>query len=225
MRWVIASVRYADFLAVTLPAWKAFVPAGLVVATAPEDFDTQDVAAQCGVPCVVTDAWTRTDPSEHNGGAPTFNLGYALNVALGLRENLVPPPAPREVLGHASADCYPFGTWPDENSIADDRIYGFWRHECLTPEALAQHLDKTSPRSNYRRLKNSGGRPIGYCQFFRHVPGRAFGSYPTAGKFDTHFVERVGPYEMRDEMYFLHLGEHDNHANWAGRVMPPWGSA
>lgn len=224
MRWVIASVRYADFLAVTLPAWKAIVPSGLVVATSPEDFDTQDVAASCGVPCVVTDAWTRADPEGHNGGPPTFNLGYGLNVSLGLRKGLVSPPALREILGHASADCYPFGKWPDEASIEADRIYGFWRHECLTQAGLEQHRAGATPRSRYPKLKNSGGRPIGYCQFFRHMPGRAFGSYPTAAKFDTHFVERVGRHEMRDGVYLLHLGEHDNHKNWGGRVLPAWGS-
>lgn len=225
MRWVIASVRYADFLAVTLPAWKAIVPSGLVVATSPEDEDTQAVAENCGVPCIITDAWTRPDPLGHNGGKPTFNLGFALNVALGLRESLVTPPAPLEVLGHASADCYPFGTWPDDKSLEADRIYGFWRHECLTPNALEAHRSGATARSRYPRLKNSGGRPIGYCQFFRNVPGRAFGSYPTAGKFDTHFVEGVGRHEMLDNVYLLHLGEHDNHRNWGGRVLPAWGSA
>ena len=108
MRLVVTSVRYADFLAVTLPAWKAIVPSGaLYVATSIDDIHTQQVAVAHGVPCLCTEAWTQKDPTCHEGGEPTFNLALGLDTALGLVPGLMPEPTPGEIIGHASADCVP----------------------------------------------------------------------------------------------------------------------
>ena len=227
MRFVITSVNYADYLAVTLPAWKAILPAGaLFVATSPEDVETQRVALlDHGVPCVVTDAWTRKDPTCHEGGEPTFNIALGLDEALGLTGGLVTPPQDGEILGHASADCVPFGRWPDESRFDDQTVYAFWRYECLSPKHLAQHQSGKRPLSQFPRLKNTKGAPIGYNQMFRAKPGRRFGSYPTAGKFDTHFTARFPRFEMLLDAYLLHLGPINIRENWAGRTVPTWGAA
>lgn len=225
MRLVIASVKYADCLAIALPAWLAVVPAHvLTVATSPEDHESRQVAFAHGVTCVVTDAWTRTDPDCHVGRDATFNLALGLDEALGLVPSDVRPPAHGELVGHVSADCVPFGAWPAEKAFKADTIYGFWRHECLTPRGLAGHMKGTIPLTQFPKLKNSHGWPIGYNQLFRYQ-GQRFGSYPTAGKFDTDFSRGFLHREMRSELYFLHLGPISVRENWAGRVIPTWGTA
>lgn len=225
MRFVITSVNYADFLAETLPAWKAIVPEGLIVATSPADLETQRVADVCKVNCVTTDAWA-APCVDHQGGPPKFNLGHGLNVALGLCEHSpLTRPQVGELIGHASADCYPVGSWVSESALTLDKIYGVWRYSCLTPKHLSQHKRGERSIRDALRLKNSGGKPIGYFQMFRYTTGRLFPSYATAGKFDTEMVTRFLAWQMRDEFYLLHLGEHDNHKNWSGRVLPKWEAA
>lgn len=223
MRVVLTSVNYADFLAVTLAAWKAIVPAGLVVATAPGDASIQ-VAEAHGVPVVVTDAWTRRG-EDHQGGEPTFNMGLGLNEALGLCGDRVPAPAAGELIGHVNPDCMPFGRWPNEQRFDAETVYAFWRYECLEPKHLSQHLGGVRPLSAFPRLKNTGGAPIGYCQLFRAKAGRRFGSYQTAGKFDTHFTATFARKQMLTDVYLLHLGPISVRENWAGRVVPQWGAA
>lgn len=223
MRFAITSVHYADMLAVVLPAWKAILASGLIVATSPDDGESQRVAQDHGIPVVVTDAWTRVDPTCHAGRGVSFNLALGLDEALGLVGDH--PPAVGELCGHVSADCVPFGRWPDDKAFAAGTVYGFWRHECLSPKALALHQSGARGLGQFPRLKNSGGMPIGYNQLFRYAPGIRFGSYPTAGKFDTDFSRAFATQEMRTELYFLHLGPISIKANWAGRVVPKWGAA
>jgi hypothetical protein len=226
MRFVITSVNYADFLEVTLPLWKAFLPPGtLYVATSHEDVATRVLTLQHGVGLVVTDAWTRRDASCHEGGEPTFNLALGLDESLGLASDLMPPPSAGEIVGHVSADCAPFGRWPDESRFDAQTIYGFWRYECLTQAHLNEHWLGRRPLAKFPRLKNTKGAPIGYNQIFRAKPGRRFGSYPTAGKFDTHFTTRFPRFEMLLDAYLLHLGPINVRENWAGRTVPTWGTA
>jgi hypothetical protein len=189
------------------------------------------VADACGVPCVVTDAFHRVDPTCHIGDtAPSrlFNLAFALDVALGFTEAAVSSPAQGELCGQVSADLFPFGTFPAEASFNARAVYGFWRHECLTPKDLAKHRSGQRPIDRFPRMKNSHSWPIGYCQFFRwqsdELSDRRFRSYPSAGKFDTHFAVRFEERVMRDEMYFLHLGP-TVRENWSGRAVPPWVAA
>lgn len=224
MRLVIASVQYADMLEVVLPAWTALVPAGLVVATSPDDVDSQRVAASHGVPVAVTTAWTRIDDTCHRSSRPaTFNLALALDEVLGLVGSN--PPAIGELCGHVSADCVPFGRWPDERTFMDGTVYGFWRYECLSPKALHEHQQGRRSLGQFPKLKNSHSWPIGYNQLFRYAPGIRFGSYATAGKFDTDFSRGFQQRVMRDELYFLHMGPISVKENWAGRVVPIWGAA
>ena len=93
MRAVIVSVRYADFLSVTLPSWKAFLPKGtLTVVTAPNDAETIGVARRLKVPVYTTDAWTSMDPSCHTGATKVhFNKALALDHSLGLHGNRPAP--------------------------------------------------------------------------------------------------------------------------------------
>jgi hypothetical protein len=223
MRLVITSVHYGDMLDIVLPAWQRIVPSGLLVATSPEDHESQAVAVRHGVPCVVTDAWTCCDEG-HVGGPAKFNLGFGVNVALGLRGDLVTPPADGDVCAHVSADCYPFGRWP-KGSLDANTVYGFWRHECLTHEDLHAHAGGRVPLAKFPRLKNSGSMPIGYFQMWRHQQGRHLPSYPTAGKTDTQFAKSFPRREMLTSLYFLHMGPINVHANWAGRVVPRWAVA
>ena len=225
MRIVLTSVGYADFLSVTLSAWKACIPAGcLTVATSPEDRASQRLAEAHGVPFIATDAWSRMDPTCHVGPRPGFNMAFGLDVALGLAGDRLPRPLVGQVCAHVNADCYPVGQWPDVSTFAPDTVYGFWRYECPTPDDLNAYLSGTRSQDSFPRMKNAKGGPIGYCQIFRYVPGLRFGSYPSAGGFDTDFTKRFPNRVMRDDVFLLHLGTRDKR-NWAGRVLPTWGAA
>lgn len=226
MRIILTSVNYADYLAVSIGAWKAFLPAGaLTVATSPSDVASQQVARDHGVPVFVTDAWDRLDASCHQGGPVRFNMALGLDEALGLVGDRVPAPIDGELIGHVNPDCVPFGRFPDEQTFASDTVYAFWRHECLKPKHLAEHISGVRPLAAFPKLKNSGGAPIGYFQIFRAKAGRRFGSYPTAGKFDTHFTAKFPHKVMRTDAYLLHLGPISIKENWAGRCVPTWGAA
>lgn len=225
MRIVLTSVRYADFLAVTLPAWRALVPSGLLVATSPEDEASQRIAADHNVPTVITDAWRRSDRTCHQGDMPRFNLALGLDVAFGLFDDAMPPPAEDELCGHLSADCYPVGRWPADRTFPADTIAGFWRYACATPAELRDAQQGRRAVSSFPRLKNAHGWPIGYCQLFRYRSGLRFGSFPTAGKFDIRFREQFTHKVMRDDVALLHLGPSSVRENWAGRVIPQWGAA
>ena len=226
MRVVLTSVRYADFLAATLAAWKAIVPTGcLTVATSLDDVESQAIADEHAVPFVATSAWTEVDPEWHAGGEPTFNMGHGLNVALGLSGDLVAPPRDGELIGHVNPDCYPFGIFPAERTFDRGVLYGFWRHACESPKALQKHVSGRTDLGSYPKMKNTGGMPVGYCQFFRAEAGKKFPSYPTAGKFDTAFARSFPRTQMRPELYMLHLGPSDVKSNWAGRTVPQWVTA
>jgi hypothetical protein len=221
----LTSVGYGDFLAVTLAAWQAVVPSGcLSIATAPGDSLTQRIAADRGVPVLVTDAWSRTDPRCHVGRRPGFNMSLGLDEALGLVPGLRPAPAVGELCGHVNPDCYPLGAWPNEATFAPETVYGFWRYACASPAALTAYLGGDREPDAYPRMKNAKHGPIGYCQIFRWTSGIRFGSYPSAGGFDTDFTRRFAHRAMRDEVFLLHLGGRDR-ANWAGRTLPRWGAA
>ncbi len=217
MKVIVTSVGYADFLAVTLPAWRALVPTGLCVATSPDDHATQRMAGICGVPVCLTHAWSQMDPSCHVGERVSFNMALGLDMAFAGTVD-------GTVCGHVSADCYPVGRWPAETRIVEDTIYGFWRYDCPTPQAFDQYqADRRLAR--FPRMKNAHGWPIGYCQVFRYRSGVRFGSFPTAGKFDIRFREKFTHKVMLDDVALIHLGPSSVRENWAGRTIPEWVSA
>lgn len=226
MRVVICSVRCGDFLAATLPAWKRLVPKGcLGVATAPEDAETLAVCQANGVPAWVTDAWSRIDPSAPHHGSipPRFNMPLGLDEAFGFVPGLRDRPAVGEFCLSLNADVYPFGRLPKADAIPPGTMAGWWRHECRTPEDLAAHVSGQRPLSAYPRMKNSGGRPVGYAQAFRYFDGFRFGSYESAGKYDVHVFAKFQKLEMRSDLYLFHLGGPEGgHENWCGRCVPRW---
>lgn len=237
MRIVLPAVEYADFLAVTLPAWqRLFAGASITVATAPQDHDTQALVARLGARLHVTEAWYRA-------GAH-FDKAAALDEALGVttRGNLGPP-AKGERCIVADADVYPFGHLP-ATKLKPGAIYGCARYLCRTPADLTAHLKRQTPRARLPlmlpRYRGMDGPPVvpganksttlktakaclGYFQLFRYYPGQTFGSHKTAGKYDltfrNSFAHRVGLWDF----YVLHLGA-PCRANWRGRVLPRWGA-
>lgn len=218
MRIVIPSLHYADMLAETLPAWcRAAAPSVIAVVTGREDAATQQLAADCGVRGVVTDAWTHDDA--------TLNKALALDVAFGFTPGATPPPDDGEVCIAIDADTYPCDPLPDVSAITDRVLYGVWRHMCDTPDDLEALRAGMKPREAFPRMKNSGGGPVGYFQMFRFVPGMRFGSFPTAGHYDTHFRRRFPTWEMWAHPFLLHLGPSSVKANWSGRVVPQWRAA
>lgn len=241
MRIVIPSVHYADYLAVTLPAWQALRPrAEIIVVTSPDDQETVGVATAAGVRCHATDAWTR--PVETFNGAPgrvVFNKALALDEAFGFVPGFAEPPRHKEYCLAIDADVYPFGAWPND-AKRSDTLYGCPRYECLTPDELIAHRDGRTPvdslhlippkirGESYARSTNLtpeqvGAKCLGYFQLFRYLDGRRFGSYRTAGKYDMDFRNQFARRRGLTSLYVLHLGE-QNRQNWQGRILPPWGT-
>jgi len=228
MRAIITSVKCGDFLAATLPAWKRLLGADLGVATSPHDTETQDVCAANGVQAWITDGWSRVDLSypHHGANPPQFNMPLGLDEAFGFIPGLRGRPLEHELCLSLNADVYPFGKLPAESAIPDGLMAGWWRHECYTPKDLSAHVAGTLPLSHFKRMKTSGGRPVGYAQLFRYFPGFRFGSYGSAAKYDVHVFAKFARTEMRTDLYLFHLGGLEGgKANWTGRTVPRWGSA
>lgn len=227
MRAIITSVRCGDFLAATLPAWKALLGEALGVATAPEDTETQEVCRTHGVPAWVTDAWSRVAREIHIGAIPPhFNMPLGLDEAFGFIPGLRDRPTDGDLCLSLNADVYPFGQLPKASEIPAGTMAGWWRYECPTPKDLEAHISRRRPRHAYRRMKNSGGRPVGYAQLFRYRPGFRFGSYGSAAKYDIHVFRHFDHLVMRDDLYLFHLGGPEGgHANWVGRCVPRWRAA
>jgi hypothetical protein len=225
VRAVICSVNCGDFLAATLPAWKRLIPE-VGVATSPKDTETIGVCEANGVTAWITDGWERIDPEIHRGAIPpSFNMPLGLDEAFGFMPGLRDAPADGELCLSLNADVYPFGTLPAESEIPKGVMAGWWRHECATPKDLAAHVSGKRKRSDYKRMKNSGGRPVGYAQLFRYFPGFRFGSYGSAAKYDIHVFAKFQRLEMRDDLYLFHLGGPEGgHKNWVGRCVPRWGA-
>lgn len=215
MRIVIPSLNYGDILADSLPAWCRVAGAvSLTVVTAKADRHTQDVARAQGVRCVVTEAWT------HDGAI--LNKALALDEGFGFVPGFTDPPKDGDVCLSIDADSYPMGRLPDETVLEPRVLYSVWRHECLTPSDLDAHVAGTLPLSHFVRMKNNGGKPVGYFQMFRWWPSLRFGSHPTAAKYDIRFRELFPRYVMLEQPYLLHLGPGNIKANWRGRVVPAW---
>lgn len=233
MRVVIPSVHYADYLATTLPAWRAFLPlsARLAVVTTPDDPETAAVVSGiAGVDLCVTEAWY--------ADGRRFNKGGALDVAFGFTPGWRRPPSLRETCLSIDADVYPCGAPLDLGALAPDVLYGVPRYDCPTPELLDAHVHGRVPRADLRviRQRKRGEEPalgsaedtgraayaaLGYFQLFRYRAGLVFGASKTAGKYDIEFRRHFGARRPIVDTYVLHLGPLDRR-NWRGRVVPPW---
>jgi hypothetical protein len=223
---LITSVDYADFLAVTLPAWRALLPsATLRVVTSPRDRATHQVAARVGVEVVATRAW-RADGAR-------FNRAKALDQAIGL-------PASGELCLSVDADVYPCGVLPDERHFALGVLYGCARYLCRTWADAKAHLFGRVPRealplmdvrlatkdgyaiaaNTPDELQRTAAAGLGYFQAFRYA-GQQFGSFPSAGGYDTAFAAGFAERRALEDLYVLHLGP-SRGQNWTGRVLPTW---
>jgi hypothetical protein len=223
MRAVIVSFRYADFLSVTLPTWKACLPKGtLTVVTAPNDGETIGVAKRHRVPLFLTNAWTTLDESCHVGATKVhFNKALALDHALGLHGVGKAAPALDELCVTLDADVVPEGPWPAEDTFEPWVLYGVRRYKCDNHQELIAHRrGDLSLCVRDRDMRNH--RPSGYCQAFRYWPGIRFGSYPSAGYYDRDFGDRFAKKVMRDDFSVIHLGRKGGFFNWRRRKLPIW---
>jgi hypothetical protein len=213
MRVIVTSVNYADFLAVTLPAWRALLPmARIRVLTSPEDLETQDVALASRCECLVVDVW-------HKGGA-VFNKAAALDIGLSGAQN-------GDWCLALDADVYPIGHFPAVKPSMDRALFSVHRYSCPDPEQLRAHLAGELPLSAFERIQMWKRKPQpdpaglqGYFQLWQFRDGDSFGDYPTAAKYDVAFGKKFPRREYLDGLYVLHLGEHRR--NWSGRVTPRW---
>jgi len=225
---VIPSVQYADFLAVTLPAWQRALPQATIrVVTSREDAETQRVCREAGVEAYQTGAW--------QADRATLNTAKALDEAFASA-------APGELCVSVDADCYPCGTFPDEDTFAPDVLYGCVRYLCRSMAELRAHLDGRTPRAALQlmghRLEQTGYGIVsntpaevarlaaegpGYCKAFRYGAVR-FGSFRTAGVYDTAFAAKFTTKRPLVDFYVLHLGP-SRGRNWRARVVPQWVTA
>jgi hypothetical protein len=227
---LITSVRYADFLAVTLPAWRRFLPAAdLRVVTTKTDHWTRRVALQ-------TECRLHQTGAFYAGGA-RFNRAKALDHALrGTTSGTV--------CLSVDADTFPQGQFPPEDAIEPDTIYGCARYHCPTPsdlvrftypeggvprEALPLMASKLSVGgyatvpNDAAHVEQAAAECLGYFQCFRFGSQR-FGSFPTAGGYDTAFARAFVARRPLFDVYALHLGPSSSR-NWTGRTLPRWESA
>jgi hypothetical protein len=221
---LLTSVDYADFLAVTLPAWRRLLPTATIrVVTSPADSETRMVAAWAGAEVHESTAWT-------TGRRARFNRARALDEALAeMRVG--------DICVSIDADCYPCGTWPEH--FEPDVLYGCARYLCPTHADLLAHLQRRVPREGLSLMDvrlgahgyglaantpadvaRTAGECLGFCQAFRYA-GQRFGSYPTAGGYDTDFRQQFARCEGLTDFYVLHLGPSAGR-NWSGRVVPRW---
>lgn len=225
---VLPSVQYADFLAVTLPAWQRALPMATIrVVTSRWDMDTQRVCRESGIEALQTDAWT--------AGGAKLNSAKALDEAFA-------PATPGELCLSIDADCYPCGTFPSEDTFAPDVLYGCARYLCMSMDHLHAHLDGRTPREALplmgHRLERAGYGLVantsdavarlaadgpGYFKAFRY-DARRFGSFPTAGAYDTAFAATFAKKGALVEFYVLHLGP-SRGRNWSRRFVPVWEGA
>lgn len=235
MRVVIPSVRYADFLAVTLPAWRETLPkARVIVVTSADDAETIAVTRAAGADLCVTDVWRK--------GAK-FNVAAAKDRAFGFVPGYTKPPKPNEICVAIDADVYPFGRFPRTKYLDADTIYSCARYVCESHEALEAHKAGQTRREDCALIPplTPGGAPIavphspeaarraarrclGYCQIFRYHPSRLFGESQTAGGYDLRFRDQFPKRGVLKRLYVLHLGER-NRRNWRGRIVAEWPAA
>lgn len=226
---VLTSVNYADFLAVTLPAWRRLLPtATLRVVTSWQDKATPLVAARAGAEVYQTNAW-------HRGGA-RFNRAQVLDDALRTT-------TPGELCLSLDADVYPCGVFPPEDAFVADTLYSCARYLCPTWADAQAHLDgrvarevlplmdvRLATKAGYgittnvpSEVQRTAEACLGYFQAFRYA-AQQFGSYPTAGGYDTAFRAQFRHRQALPDVYVLHLGRSLGR-NWAGRVLPRWSMA
>jgi hypothetical protein len=189
VRVVVPSLHYGDFLAVTLPGWRAAFPsASILVVTRADDDASQAAATAHGCRVLVTDAWTRN--------------GARLNVGAVLEEAFARvPPQPNEICLSVDADVYPCGRFPRKAEIKSRTLYGCARYHVDSQAELEAHLSGEVPRRRLRliaprqggepvigarmRPEDAGAKCLGYFHCFRHSERRRYTDSDSAGGYDT----------------------------------------
>ncbi len=164
MTIIITSVNYSDYLNVTLPKWEAAFPDENVrVLTSWQDHETIAINGGHRVFC--------TDKFQIEG---SFNRASALDDCLSQI-------AEGSIVASVDADVIPHGKLPA--NIEFDTIYG-----CARYTEAGNIIHPWNRRKPWRTPEECASRCLGFFQLFRYSKTRKFGSYPTAGKYDTDFV-------------------------------------
>lgn len=234
MRIVIPSLNYADFLAVTLPAWCRISNAeDIRVVTHLDDEDTIDLAHSCGCRIVATTAWYADGASLNKSLAMDEAFGF-IPPSVASFSNLSDraPPALHEPCLALDADCYPVGRLPDPATVEPKVIYGCHRYICETSDMLTAYLNGSIQLESLqeivswgRRVRNSQHRECpqvacGYFQLFRYARGMRFGSFPAANEYDVRFAFKFPRSGLVPDIHVLHLGHTGQ--NWTGRTTERW---
>lgn len=231
---VITCVRHSDFLAHTLPMNKPLFDR-IIVATAPEDKDTQRICDYWGV------RYHATDCFQHRWGH--FCKGAAINEALALLgrdawichldADIALPPNTRGVLERADLD--------------PAMIYGIDRFMCPTHTDWMRFFGKPEPHTEGDgffinmahcpfpigtrvAFQHAGGYvPIGFFQLWNASSGivKYIEGHSDAGREDSHFaaqwprrkrgfIPEIVAYHLESE--FAVMG-----VNWKGRKTKPFG--
>jgi glycosyltransferase involved in cell wall biosynthesis len=205
LEFLIPSVDYSDYLAVTL-LHNMRVADHIVIVTSPRDVDTQRLARDAGAEVVVTDRW-------FDNGVP-FNQRLGMNQGLShlhhkdwigfIDADIVIPISIKDELVNARRDCL---HWMKRQVVASRKIY----ERVLAGEEIQCIGEKQLPA-------------CGYCQIF-HASDNLYQPLPegcpTAGRGDLIFRNRW----PRSKWICLtgtclHLG--DSRVNWQGRKAPKW---
>lgn len=212
MKLFTTCLNYADFLEVTLPAWKTY--GDVHVITSPQDPVTQEVCWSHGLRPHVTEEF-------YVDGSPC-NKGAAQN-------HIVRQVADQgDLVVMFDADCYPVGRLPKGPLFtASGVIHGCMRFDCKTNEEFERNKQR-SP-SEMKPAPIGSYRPNlvrGYFQMFIYHKGLRFGrkSDRTFSGCDLYLAAQfpIGQYLPTSEFYVLHLGERQK--NWKGRVTEQWQS-
>lgn len=233
---VITCIRYADFLAWTLPLNKHFFDR-LVIVTDTQDERTKKLCEFWHVQCIQTDEFYK-DGSKFNKAAG-INVGLKAlegsDWVVHLDADIVLPPMFRHILQGLKLDqdglyhvdrmmCQSFDDWleyfvqPIISNEANTYVHP-------RPFRLGVRLNK----SDY-----GGWTPLGYFQMWNQ--GKKKLSYPlindNAAHSDLRFAQLFSREHrhMLPEFYVIHLetkmiGENKMGANWEGRKTPPFGPA
>lgn len=209
LRAITVCVDYADILALTLP-YNKHQFSELLVVTSPGDTGTKALCEAYGVPCFVTNLFTRD-------GAK-FNKWLALETAL-------------DFYGREGWMClldsdvlWPKYAWGQLLHVRPGFLYTPRRRMCLTLPKTFEEIPAEKEWKNYPLHRNDN-EFAGYSQIF-HASDPALGSPPWhevdwshAGGADSFFQMKWKPHlKIRPNFEVLHLGEAG--MNWMGRATP-----
>jgi hypothetical protein len=199
-------VNYADFLAVTLPAWKRF--GQVIVITRSDDEATHRLCETQHVLGISATGW--------------FIGGTGLNKGAAMDQVIPDWALPYEQIVVFDADSYPIGTIPNVTAI--DCLLGCRRFACHSSMELQKRLENSSyPLKHIAQGTDREHLARGYFQSFLYHTRLRFGNtrHTMFSGCDMYLASQfVNEFLDPDVFHVLHLGRH--HVNWKGRVTPRW---